>query len=201
MIKAAVWKNETESGTRYSVTVRRLYREGAYWHSTESFGRDDLLLLAKVAVNVRFKGGAISSFTVARNLASYETWTTNQKVVEEIDRLLDHQTYSEIAATLNQRKLVSGQGRSFEGRRINLIRRAYGLKDRRPRLAAQGLLTGAELAVKLGTTPRMVKVRRLKGTLPVGGRKLNDNGSYMYENPDTAKERATTAMSGGPKEV
>jgi len=156
-----------------------------------------------VAVNVRFKGGATRSLTVARNLASYETWTTNQKVVEEIDRLLDHHTYSEIAATLNQRNLLSGQGRSFDGRRINVIRRAYGLKDRRPRLAAQGLLTGAELAVKLGTTPRMVKVRRLKGTLPVGGRKLSDNGSYMYQNPDTvqAEDGASEAMSEKPKEV
>ena len=132
-----------------------------------------------VSVKVRFKGGATRSLNVARNLASYETWTTNQKVVAEIDRMLDHHTYSEIAATLNQRQLVSGQGRSFDGRRINVIRRAYGLKDRRTRLREQGLLTAAELAVRVGTTARMVKVRRLKGTLPVDGQKLNDIGSYM----------------------
>jgi hypothetical protein len=35
----------------------------------------------------------------------------------------------------------------------------------------------------------------------VGGQKLNDNGTYMYENPDTANDGATTAMSGKPKEV
>lgn len=49
MIKAAVWKNETETGTRYNVTFSRLYREEDQWRSTDSFGRDDLLLLAKVA--------------------------------------------------------------------------------------------------------------------------------------------------------
>ena len=27
-IKAAIWKNETEAGTRYSVSFERLYREG-----------------------------------------------------------------------------------------------------------------------------------------------------------------------------
>ena len=48
-IKAAIWKNETEAGTRHSVTFERLYREGDAWRSTASFGRDDLLLLAKVA--------------------------------------------------------------------------------------------------------------------------------------------------------
>jgi hypothetical protein len=48
-IKAAVWKNDTETGVRYNVTFNRLYKDGDHWRSTESFGRDDLLLLAKVA--------------------------------------------------------------------------------------------------------------------------------------------------------
>ena len=48
-IKAAVWKNETETGVRYNVTFSRLYKDGDKWKTTESFGRDDLLLLAKVA--------------------------------------------------------------------------------------------------------------------------------------------------------
>ena len=34
---------------RYNVTFSRLYKEGDQWKSTESFGRDDLLLLGKVA--------------------------------------------------------------------------------------------------------------------------------------------------------
>ena len=48
-IKAAVWKNDTEAGVRYNVTFSRLYRDGESWKSTDSFGRDDLLLLGKVA--------------------------------------------------------------------------------------------------------------------------------------------------------
>ena len=48
-IKAAVWRNETESGVRYNTTFTRLYKDGDQWKSTESFGRDDLLLLGKVA--------------------------------------------------------------------------------------------------------------------------------------------------------
>ena len=48
-IKAAVWRNETEAGVRYNVTFSRLYKDGDSWKSTESFGRDDLLLLGKVA--------------------------------------------------------------------------------------------------------------------------------------------------------
>ncbi len=50
-IKAAVWKNETENGARYSVTITRLYKsEGdPTWKTTTSFNRDDLPLVAKVA--------------------------------------------------------------------------------------------------------------------------------------------------------
>lgn len=48
-VKAAIWRNEMESGVRYNVTVSRIYRDGEQWRTTESFGRDDLLVLAKVA--------------------------------------------------------------------------------------------------------------------------------------------------------
>jgi hypothetical protein len=47
-IKAAIWKNETESGTFFNVTLSRLYKDGDSWKSSDSFGRDDLLLAAKV---------------------------------------------------------------------------------------------------------------------------------------------------------
>lgn len=47
-IKAAIWENETSAGTRHNVTVSRIYRDGDQWKQTESFGRDDLPLLAKV---------------------------------------------------------------------------------------------------------------------------------------------------------
>lgn len=48
-IRAAIWENETENGTRYNVTVSRLYKDGDKWKDSTSFGRDDLLLVAKVA--------------------------------------------------------------------------------------------------------------------------------------------------------
>lgn len=50
-IKAAIWKNDTNNGVRYNATFTRLYKdkEDDQWKSTDSFGRDDLLVLAKVA--------------------------------------------------------------------------------------------------------------------------------------------------------
>ena len=51
-IKAAIWENETPQGTRYNATFVRLYKTGEQWQETGSFGRDDLLALAKVADQV-----------------------------------------------------------------------------------------------------------------------------------------------------
>ena len=51
-IRAAIWENETQNGTRYNVTLSRLYRDGDQWKDSSSFGRDDLLLVAKVADEV-----------------------------------------------------------------------------------------------------------------------------------------------------
>ena len=48
-IRAAIWENDTEIGIRHNVTISRLYKDGEEWRDTESFGRDDLLLLGKVA--------------------------------------------------------------------------------------------------------------------------------------------------------
>jgi hypothetical protein len=47
--KAAIWRNSTEKGVRYNVTFSRVYKDGDEWKSTDSFGRDDLLLVAKIA--------------------------------------------------------------------------------------------------------------------------------------------------------
>jgi hypothetical protein len=49
-IKAVVWDNETEKQTYYNVTFARTYTDAAgHPQDTDSFGRDDLPLVAKLA--------------------------------------------------------------------------------------------------------------------------------------------------------
>lgn len=47
-IKAAIWENKNDKIVRHNVTAERLYKDGANWKSTSSFGRDDLPVLMKV---------------------------------------------------------------------------------------------------------------------------------------------------------
>ena len=48
-VKATIWRNGTDEQLRHNVTFSRLYKDGDQWKSTQSFGRNDLLVLAKVA--------------------------------------------------------------------------------------------------------------------------------------------------------
>lgn len=47
-IKATIWRNQTEKGPMYNVTVTRSYRDGEAWRDSHSFGYDDLMNVAKL---------------------------------------------------------------------------------------------------------------------------------------------------------
>ncbi len=49
LIKGAIWANTTREGVMFNVTFERSYKDGEEWKTTNSFGRDDLLKLAKLA--------------------------------------------------------------------------------------------------------------------------------------------------------
>lgn len=47
-IEISVWKNDGDKGPWYSVTASRSYKQGEEWKQSDSFGQDDLLMLAKL---------------------------------------------------------------------------------------------------------------------------------------------------------
>jgi len=49
LIKAAIWENTVGDTLRYNVTIVRIYKTETEWKTSDTFGRDDLLVLAKVA--------------------------------------------------------------------------------------------------------------------------------------------------------
>jgi hypothetical protein len=49
LIKAAIWENTVGDNLRYNVTFARIYKTETEWKASDAFGRDDLLVLAKVA--------------------------------------------------------------------------------------------------------------------------------------------------------
>src|SRR5207247_756850 len=52
-LKATVWRQESDQGPWYSTVLTRSYKDNqGTWKSSSSFGRDDLLLLAKLCDKV-----------------------------------------------------------------------------------------------------------------------------------------------------
>jgi hypothetical protein len=50
LLYAKIWERSTEKGTFYSVSFERRYKDAHdEWRSTHSFGKDNLLSLAKLA--------------------------------------------------------------------------------------------------------------------------------------------------------
>jgi len=49
-ISASIWRNQTDQGVIYNTTIQRSYKDkNDQWQNAESFDRDDLLLVAKIA--------------------------------------------------------------------------------------------------------------------------------------------------------
>ena len=48
-VKAVIWPNGTEGRIRYTATFSLLYKDGEQRKTTQTFGRNDLSVLAKVA--------------------------------------------------------------------------------------------------------------------------------------------------------
>ncbi len=71
-LKATVWRNQTDSGVMYNVTIVRSYRDKDTedWHDTHSFGYDDLMNVAKLMYDAH---SVISSLRAKENASARNT--------------------------------------------------------------------------------------------------------------------------------
>jgi DNA invertase Pin-like site-specific DNA recombinase len=144
---------------------------------------EDVTLTSKdgITAHVRFKGGTTKTLTVPAPLNGWQRRATSPEVVKQIDRLLDHNTYLQIASELNGRGEYSGEGKAFTARIVAGIRRRYGLTSRYDRLRKAGLLTVGEMAAMLGTSPQRIGIWHRRGLLR--GHACNDKNDCLFEHP------------------
>ena len=144
---------------------------------------EDVTLIKRdeILVHVRFKGGAARTISLPLPLSAPKLRKTDDAVVQEIDRLLDHHTNREIAAILNKKGMRSGEGRPFHRGIIVRLRSAYHLKDRFTRLRAIGMLTEQKIADLTGIAVASVKAWRYRGLLRA--HRYNDRGDCLFEVP------------------
>jgi hypothetical protein len=135
----------------------------------------------QITAHVRFKGGVTRTRTVPVPLNAWQQRATSLEVVKEIDRLLDHNTYSQIATVLNERGFHTGEGRPFTSQAVARVMRRYSLTPRYDRLRKAGMLTVDEIAALLGVTPQRVTIWNRHGLLR--GHSYNDKNDCLFEHP------------------
>lgn len=118
-----------------------------------------------ITVQVRFRGGKTHSFTLPLPLPMARIRKTPAKVVQTLDELLDSMTDREAAERLNELGYRNWQNQPFTIKKVEVIRRAYGLENRYKRLRARGLLTGVEIAEQLGVSTTTVHTWGRQGLL------------------------------------
>jgi hypothetical protein len=159
---------------------------------------DDVTLLrgTEITAHVRFKGGAVRTLTLPLPLAAPERYRTSDAVLQEIDRLLDEHTATQVAEILNGKGLRSGYQRCFTANKVSRIAQQYGLQARYQRLRQQGLLTLQEFAAECGVNPSTI--RRWYHQGKVKGHPYDARGSQLFEppGPELSQKGKHTSTAG-----
>jgi len=160
---------------------------------------EDVTLTRKdqITAHVRFKGGITKTLTVPAPLNGWQQRATSSDIVMQIDRLLDHNTYPEIASVLNGLGRCSGQGKVFTARIVAGIRRRFGLMSRYDRLRKAGMLTVGEIAAILRINPQRVGIWHRRGLLR--GHAYNDKNDCLFEHPGDNPPRKAQGVKLFPR--
>lgn len=134
-----------------------------------------------IAVQIRFRGGALRELHLPLPKAAWELKKTKPEIVTEIDRLLEQHTEGQIARLLNERGWYSSGACQFTLRIVNNLRRTYRLRSRFERLRDRGLLTTAEVAAMIGG--RVSRVKYWRGVGVLSGVRYSEKNEYIYDRP------------------
>lgn len=138
-----------------------------------------LIKAEEITLHILFRGGKTHTLSVPRPVPIARIRKTRPEVIEKLDQLLDTCTDRESAIRLNKMGCKNWKGEPLTFKKVCGIRQTYGLKSRFERLREKGLLTGDEMAQRLGVCTTTVHEWGRKGFL---GRQLyGNNKRCLYE--------------------
>jgi DNA invertase Pin-like site-specific DNA recombinase len=137
-----------------------------------------LIKQREIAVAVRFRGGATTTFTLPRPLTAQQLRATHVEVREQIDTLLDEYTDSEAARILNERGARTGASDIFNSTSIKWVRFSAKLDSLKERLLKAGMVTSKQMGTKYGVSRSTLGHWRTQGRIQA--RICNDRGEWLY---------------------
>ncbi len=131
-----------------------------------------------ITAQVRFKGGATQTLTVAVSNGRRHP----PQLIALIDQLLEDYTDAEIAERLNQRGWRTFDGKLFHARRVLSLRRYHQLQDHGTRLRQRGLLSADAAAKAYGVCRQTLMAWGRAGLIPMY--RTNDHGIAVFPPPE-----------------
>ena len=177
------------------------------WHDSETPDRERKRMVRlliedvtirkgeRVQLDIRFRGGMSKTLMLPRPVSYCESHKQNPVMVAEMDRLLDHYNYADVARILNERNFKTGDGLPLTSVAIGYVRKASGLKSRFDRLRKRGLLTIREVAQACGVCTKTISEWRQKGLLR--GRAIDDRKQFLFEDPGPNLPKKHTRTTSG----
>lgn len=120
-----------------------------------------------IMAHVRFRGGRITTLSVARPVPTARASKVLPEVIRELDRLLESCLDAEAATRLNALGYRSWAGEPFNGKRVESLRLRAGIMTCFERLRAQGFLTAYEMARDLKLCVTHTQRLAHAGVLPI----------------------------------
>ena len=132
----------------------------------------------EIALQIRFKGGAVEEINVPKPLPIYEQKRTDSNILKQIEELTKRHTHSQVATILNKNGYRTHRNLLFTGKAVRGLATRYRIKSFEQHLREQGALTANELAKKLNTSTYNIKKKFKEGKIK--GWLCNDKGTCVY---------------------
>ena len=150
----------------------------------------------EITAAVRFRGGATTTLTLPRPLTAQQMRVTHGDVLQHIERLLHEYTDAQAARLLNERGLRTGAGDAFDTGSIRWVRYAAKIKSFKAHLLDAGMVTGEQMAARLGVGRTTIGKLRVQGRLKA--RICNDHGEWLYWPPEPTPSVPSSSSNETP---
>ena len=128
----------------------------------------------KAVAHIRWQGGAVEDLWIDIPLAAPDQVRYPETTVNRVRTLAESMTDAQIAATLNQERMLSAKGYSFTVSMVKWIRHRYGIPA--PQLKESSELTVADVAKRFGVSAGVVYYWIERGHIPA--RRLGPGTPY-----------------------
>lgn len=146
-----------------------------------------------ITLTIHWRGGQHSQLQVRKPRSGEHGCRTPEEALAVMRSMASRWSDADIAASLNRMGIPTGQGKTWNARRVGSLRTVHGIRAYRSAEKNGEWLTMSEAAVKLGVTNHQIRRLIKEGVLPA--EQVVPDAPYQIRAADLHDERVTAALS------